>query len=405
MKNKSRLYRISFLLLLACQLCRCTSNPETTGVEPNNGSEGEENIEATDRLDDSDADGGDRIEDSDQSCQKMRVDLPPYDFNGSDIARVDLDYLNDLATDYVCSKEGSPADADRFFYGWAPIKLFNEIIEGNDDDIEVMRWIFHVSGYFGGVWLHNGLNSEEAQDAGLDTGDDTTNGGMDFALLDGEKIARQAIAALEGPEEKLFEYNKNSLLAFLLPNLGIAWNFGYNRGYLLEIYLRPPKGIVPPPDYVSCTGSLWCDYGIERLPILASLKEVSSNIDTLGGRWKELREGSLLNPLDGIKAAQSSGHKMGQMVWGSFFDKSDMAKQEFYTDLLDVSASFLAVVQAAGLLSARGYGARNVEAARQGALIQSGLGYWLGAYMQSFSGGPSANASLQPLPTIVPIED
>ncbi len=61
--------------------------------------------------------------------------------------------------------------------------------------------------------------------------------------------ARKAAAAAAGTVGKLYEYNKKSLLAFIYPSLGIASNFGYNMGYLLEIYQKPPKQVTAPKQY------------------------------------------------------------------------------------------------------------------------------------------------------------
>lgn len=329
-------------------------------------------------------------------CVPMHCDVPPFTFEESDVATANPAFLDALATEYACSRNGAQIDDAYFFYGWMPVKLFNQIIAGDIADIKVMRWALALSGYFGGAWLHNGLSG------GTASGDGDSSGGMDFSLLNGTAIARAAAQAASGTDAALFAYNKESLLAFMIPNLGIAWDFGYNRGYLLEIYLRPPLSITPPAGYVTCTGLFWCEYRDQRIPILTTLKEVSENLKNKAGRWKELREGSPLNPLDGVEASQNAANAMGQTVWGTIFKKDDMADPVFYNRLLDVSASFLEVVQAAALLSAKGYAEQDAQAGRAGALIQSGLGPWLGAYMESF--GPSAAAGIQDLPKILPAE-
>ncbi len=357
---------------------------------------------------DSDADSdSDPVQDSDagtdsgpdEGCTPMKVMLPPCDFKESDVAKEDREYLNDLATEYVCGLNGAPIDDDYFMYGWAPIKLFNQIIDNDIEDIEKMRWVFYVSGFFGGVWLTNGLHGTgETPDGGLDV-----DAGLpgNLGMLNGAGIARRAVTATEGTDAQLFTYNKAILLAFMIPELGIAWDFGYNRGYLLEIYLRPPKNITPPEDYVECEGPLWCEYSDQRIPVLATLKEVSDNLANKAGRWKDLRGGGPLNPMDGVTAAQSTANTMGMSVWGTVFNKNDMSEPDFYMGLLDVSASFLEVVQAAGLLSAKGYAEQDAEAGRAGALIQSGLGMWLASYMKAF-GGPVGNKKIEPVPRIEP---
>ena len=146
-------------------------------------------------------------------------------------------------------------------------------------------------------------------------------------------------------------------------------------GYLLEIYQKPPKSVTPPPLFVACKGPLWCDYKNQQVPALAKLKAVSAKIDKPSGRYKDLWS---------VKTSQSVAKLLGHTVWGTFL-KKDSIKQAFYGDLLDVSASFLEVVQAAGLLSAKGYADKDAVAGKAGALVQSGLTIWLGAYMGGFS--------------------
>ncbi len=344
-------------------------------------------------------------EDDSKFCQPMHAHLPPYNFQNNDVQEKDEQWLDKLATEYVCGlEEGEPIDDVYFFYGWAPIKVFNYIIDGKTEDIKKFRWFLHVSGYFGGLWLNNGLNQQEMPDGGLNP-DDGNIPGIDFSMVNGVGIARAGAAAAAGDDGQIFQYNKNSLLAFLMPNLGLTWDFGYNRGYMLEIYLRPPKNITPPPDYVDCEGLLWCTYSDQRIPILTTLSDVSTKLESLDGRWQELREGSALPSLlpNGVRGIQNTANTLGTSVWGTFFTKGSMSDYKFYMDLLDVSASFLEVVQAGALLSAKGYADKDPESGRLGALIQSGLGPWLSAYMKSFNGPPGVGG-LKPLPRIEPAE-
>ena len=329
------------------------------------------------------------------SCPPMKAKLPSYVFTNSSVAVKDQAFLDAMATEYACQRKakGLPLDEDYFFYSHAPVTLFNRIIKGDIKEIKKMRWVMHVSGHFGAVWLRNGLNkgatppdSGPPGDAGPPPPDAGPGPG---SLGDMAAEAKKAAAAANGPSSKLFEYNKASLLAFIYPSLGIASNFGYNKGYLLEIYQKPPKTVKAPAGFVTCSGVLWCDYAKQRVPVLPSLKQMSAAIEIKTGKYKDLAWAG---------TSQAVAETLGHLVWGTFMKKEGM-DQKFYDGLLDISASFLEVVQAAGLLSAKGYAEQNVKAGKAGALVQSGLAIWLGAYMGGFSHGGKGGL---PLPAIVP---
>lgn len=319
-------------------------------------------------------------------CAPMVAQLPDFPFELSTMAHPGQDYLNQLATDYVCGLgQGEEIDNSFFFYGYAPVTAFNQIIAGERDRLGEMRWVFHVSGYFGGLWLHGALNPTQQ------SGDPPSG----WSAINAVNLAKEATDAVQGPDDKLFDYNKSSLKGFIFPNLKIASDFGYNKGYLLEIYERPPAGLSAPPGYVTCGQLLWCDYGDKRVPALSTLKYVSKKLTESGGRWEDLRDGIVPT---GVESAQGTGDTMGRAVWGTFMQK-DGLNQENYIQLLDVSASFLEVVQAAGLFSAKGYAEQDPEAGRTGALIQSGMAFWLASYMAAFPLGQGAEPDL---PIIVP---
>ena len=313
------------------------------------------------------------------TCPAYTAVLPPYAFTNSDVAQKDQTYLDALATEYACAriKAGKALDEADFFYSWAPVTLFNRIIAGKTTDIKKMRWVMHVSGYFGALWLNVGLGKTTAVPAG-DAGyaplpDGGSSGGSSLGDMTAE--SRKAAKAAAGTTADLFAFNKNSLLAFIYPSLGIASNFGYNKGYLLEIFEKPPTGLTAPKGFVKCSGILWCDYLNQQVPALTALKIISANLAARKGRYKDFL---------GIQSSQTVAELLGRGVWGTFM-KKDKVKQTFYTGLLDVSASFLEVVQATGLLSAKGYADQDAASGKAGALLQSGLTIWLGAYMGGFS--------------------
>jgi hypothetical protein len=341
-------------------------------------------------------------EDAGTTCAPMKVILPEHPSPQSDLAEAGQDYLDGLATAYVCALSGNEtADDARFMYGYAPISAFNEIVDGRLDNIKKIRWMLFVSGHFGGVWLHGGLGRTET-DGGTADGGVSDGGGMpdmDGGLLNADGIARAAEAAAAGTDEELFEYNLKSLTEFLLPNLGIASNFGYNKGYLLEIVERPPPGCAPPDGFVKCDGLLWCEYAAQRIPALAGLRDAANKLNESDGRWRGLRDGVAGGT--GVKEAQEATEPLGHQVWEGILSREGM-EQGFYLGLLDVSASFLEAVQAAGLFAAKGYAQKDAQAGRTSAMIQSALAFWLASYMGAFMGGSEAASA--DLPRIVPAD-
>jgi hypothetical protein len=330
-----------------------------------------------------------------KNCTPMKVELPEFPALASALAEEGRDYLDSLATDYVCGLPvGTAPDNVKFMYGYAPIRAFNDIIAGKIDNIKKMRWLLHISGYFGGQWLNSNITMSMG-------GMGTIKRAGEMSFINADTIAGAALAAASGTKEALFEYNRKMIIAgFIIPDLGMSADFGYNRGYLLEIYENPPAGCTPPASYISCSGLLWCTYADKRVPALAGLEGVAIKLRDLSGRWRMLREGEATDDGDGAAAAQNDCDALGRQVWSGVMSTEGI-KQDFYLGLIDVSASFLEVVQAAALLGAKGYGEQDEAAGRTSALLQSGLVFWLASYMGAF--GPSTGEGEKPLPKIVPV--
>ena len=335
-------------------------------------------------------DGGSKV------CAPMHVEVPTFPDPESIFVEPAQEYLDQLATQYVCGlPDGAVPNDSTFMYGYAPVAAFNKIISGDVSDLNKKRWVMYVSGYFGGVWLTSNLNKE------------TPDGGVTMlkssSLIDADKIARDAMAAAEGPDKDLFNYNKSILIApFLFPDLAMASNFGYNEGYLLEIYEKPPPGCTPPAGYINCTKLMWCEYADKRVPALSSLADAATKLNEPVGRWRILRNGDRTEEGNGVEAAETNSVALGRAVWGGVM-KKDSITPDFYISLLDVSASFLEVVQAAGLFSAKGYAEQDAASGKTAAILQSGIGFWLASYMSAFSHGEPLPEPVL-LPKIVPVE-
>ena len=147
------------------------------------------------------------------ACAPMKVKLPPHAFTNSSVATRDQAFFDAMATKYACERKakGLPVDEDYFFYSHAPVTLFNRIIKGDTKELKKMRWVMHVSGHFGAVWLRNGLDKGKAPDSGApaDAGPAPDGGsGTGGSLGDMTAEAKKADAAANGSSSKLFAYNK-----------------------------------------------------------------------------------------------------------------------------------------------------------------------------------------------------
>jgi hypothetical protein len=325
-----------------------------------------------------------------QSCPAVEVTLPPYPYAATEFTEESTAFLNSLASEYVCGlKPGITPDGVDFLLRFAPLKLFNDLVTVGPADIKKTLWVLHVSGYFGGIWLKANLSKFNASDGDDDSPHMNSEIPEDGNIVKAAAIAADAVNAASGSDAAaLLEYNRTSLLAFLVPDFGIASDFGYNKGYMMQIFDSPPPGLSSPAGFIACDGILWCDYQTTHMAALANLKAVSVNLG--GGLEPYASLGA--DVLDNQDVAEGLGRK----VWGSFLDYTGMT-QEFFGDLLTISASFLEVVQTAGLLSAQAVAEGNLDAGRNGANLQAGLIIWLSAYMTSFTSTPPADA---PLPTL-----
>ena len=125
--------------------------------------------------------------------------------------------------------------------------------------------------------------------------------------------------------------------------------FGYNLGYLLEIVEQPPEGVERVAGFVEDRGLLWAEYADARLPCLSTLRPVAERLDEASGTG----DGAWAALADRIASRRSEEFARGRTVWST-----GLSVQGFdaatYRRLLDVSGSFLQVIQASGADRVRG---------------------------------------------------
>jgi hypothetical protein len=315
----------------------------------------------------------------------LEVQLPEYPyFEGTSMAP-DGALLNDLATAYA-DHTGSGLVMTRFLFGDVPVVVFDRIFATDDPaDLPLgsFLWLYHLSGYFGGIWLRSellrsGHNQMMANVNLPPTAEQFTN-----EVDDAQRILDRALG------DDVLPYNRESL--FDQPNpenpdaplRGLADLFGYNEGYLLQIAEKPPRGLVTPPDLVDCPGDpaegpLFCRYGTSRLDALRAFDRVATRLRDGDGEY-----GALAAELARVQAL---GIARGRMVWDGQLDVQGF-EQDAYEQLLDISSAFLETVQATALATVHAVVEQDRVVGAQAAVANAMMTVWLRSYIVGLTDG------------------
>ena len=307
----------------------------------------------------------------------MKIELPDHPFFPNPVMQPDPALLDELA-------DGSSPVMTRFLFGDAPVELFDRIFASDAPDALPTGgylWVFHLSGYFGGVWLRDELarSGHNEAIAGF-----SVNPSEDAFVEETERAARALTAAAAGDDEVL-AYAETSLFD---AEHGLVDNFGYNEGYLLQIVEKPPDGLTTPPGLVVCpataaAGPLTCTYGASRLTALGTFADVSDALARGDGPYADLA--TRIAPL------QDAGIARGRTVWDGMLNVSGFA-QEAYEQLLDISCAFLETVQATVLATVRAVAVGDTLAARRAAVANACMGVWLTSYLVGITDGRPGRA-------------
>jgi len=253
---------------------------------------------------------------------------------------------------------------EHFLFAHLPARLFAKIISGDlgPDEAPEVFGLLYVSGWEGGVWLNDALRRGGGKGIGV-PGRLTRTPVQLF-------IGRRASRALKLIEKGTAGRKQKALLnSFDL----LAMSYGYNRGYLEEILRRPPPGSEIAPDYFACEGLLDCAYPDEGAEAIQPLAGVRAKLeDPPDGGWAELSA----RLEDGLPSATARG----EGVWTGIMSDAEMGGDD-YQALVDVSCTFLALNEAALLLSARALAEGDEDDVDRALLADAALTVWLGAYV------------------------
>jgi len=320
------------------------------------------------------------------------VALPDHPFFPGTVMEPDPALLDELAGAYLERTPATSRAMTRFLFSDAPVELFDRIF-ASDDPASLpcggYLWVFHLSGYFGGVWLRDELARSGHNEA--IAGFSVTP--SEDAFVEETDRAARALTAASGSAASLLAYAEASLYDApnpepAPPTPGLVDSFGYNQGYLLQIVEKPPEGLTTPPGLVVCPatageGPLTCTYATSRLRALGESTDVSSALARGDGPYGALA--ARVAPL------QDAGVARGRTVWDGMLNVAGFT-QEAYEQLLDISSAFLETVQATVLSTVRAVAERDELAGRRGAVANACMGVWLTSYLVGITDGRPGRA-------------
>jgi hypothetical protein len=304
----------------------------------------------------------------------VQVLLPEIPFWPNDVAIEDRELLDQLGTDFVGRCGDDPPEAARFLYGDLPVIAFDRIFDGDVADLgaSAILWMFHVSGYLGGVWLRGEIDvaQEQSQLAGVAL--PPSRDAFDQSMA----AARRGLEAAAASDDDVLAYNRASLFPTgdaIGITSGLVENFGYNQGYLLEILESPPAGLSTPKGYaIRAAGPLACTYESPKLDVLPRFRQIETALAN-GSKPVYADLASRIAPI------QEAGVVKGRGVWSGGLSVQGFPPDQ-YELLLNVSSSYLEDVQATALATVQAVAEGDVEIGRRAAIANSAMGLWLASY-------------------------
>ena len=269
--------------------------------------------------------------------------------------------MDAFATAYL--QAASEPSWKQFLFGWAPVQVFDAVLEPSSMVIPPPGFLHLLfeGGYWGGAWLRSVLRAAQPDGMLSKVGIAPDAAGLEAA---GAK-ARAALDAAAGDAAAALAHSEAHLAEHVA-------GFGYNLGYLLEIVEFPPDGAPDRQGYVREAGLLRAEYETDHLTSTAALRQIAEQLDDPSlDAWSSLA--------DDLAASRDGELLRGRQVWSTGLSAQGLEDDD-YDQLLDVSASFLEVMQATALTTCQAVVERDAEAARRAALATAGIAPWLAAY-------------------------
>jgi hypothetical protein len=316
----------------------------------------------------------------------VTVQLTEYPFFPGTAMTPDDHLLDRMASDHVVAQGKDAPVMTRFLLGDVPVRLFDTIFASDDPSrlpLGSYLWLFHVSGYYGGLWLRGELVASGHNRMIENVSVPPSAEQFAVEVGDAQRVLDRAAApdVLAYSEESLFDQpNPENPDARLR---GLVDLFGYNEGYMLQIAEKPPAGLATPEGIVTCpadpaAGPLHCSYRTSRLDALARFEPVAERLRAGDGRYGPLA--AAIAPL------QSEGIARGRQVWDGQLDVQGF-EQDAYEQLLDISSAFLETVQATVLATVQAVAESDGRTARQAATANAVMTVWLRSYIVGLTDG------------------
>ncbi|MCE7986498.1 MAG: hypothetical protein DYG89_35450 [Caldilinea sp. CFX5] len=295
---------------------------------------------------------------------RLQLNLPPYPFfaNLQSVMTEDRPLLDRLLAAYERETPGATQHPIDFLSRYVPVYVFERTLrptEPDDPALSTLLWLMHLAGYFGGVWLRTAfVNAGVPRDA-------FPVGEASFAAV----VARinGALAAFTGDDAGALAYAEASLRGGNLQ--GLTDNFGYNAGYLDQIFTgAKPANVTAPAGYFTYNPADLFNgfYGVPEIKPLDNWRKQAENAaQRPGSRYAAIVQGA--GGADTLPAIQLAGNGRGKFVWapGNQFNLNiSNFDQATYDLLLVTSAYFLQCVQATGLAALASAAVANADWAR-----------------------------------------
>jgi len=314
----------------------------------------------------------------------VAVNLPQLPTPGGRSFEVSVGAIEDAARGYV-DAGGDPADSPRFFFGDLAVRSLDRLAAPDVTTTQIRDDLgsLMVSGYFGGVWLRDNLDTAEpvtVSPAEPPAAVDLTASALAIGMFD-------AVATgLTGAAQNGSGWISGTVARATVPVLLAL--YGYNRGYLEYLLENPPAGLPSMQNTLTCSGFLGCSSTAFPLDLDSRYDGVLAQVETpasLG--WLEMKAWSAL-----LENATSTGRS----VWQTIAGRSGFAPAS-YRALVDLSSAYLMVSKAAVLSAMLAAVDGDAGIAASSLRLQAGLWMWSGSYF----GGLASSAPAGTIPSLL----
>lgn len=284
-----------------------------------------------------------------------------------------------------CARTRGRGTAVDFYLGNLALGSIDRVCDSSAPGAaEALLGNLYVSGYFGGIWLRDSLADRSSGVAAASTASaalvGTGLGETVFSAL--ARLGAQQLERARGaPDGELIDAAHASLPLLLTL-------YGYNLGYIEVAVENPPAGFPATVSPIDCDGFLACSGSAVELATLdryaPALREIAAPPNAA---WQAVA--------DDVARFGEGSVSAGRGVWENILGGSSISGAA-YQPLLDLSAGYLLVSEAAVLANAVAFADGDAAAARCGALVQTGLVIWSGSYFE----GLAAPAPAGTFPTL-----